>query len=105
MTMRAIWNDAVLAESDDTVVVEGNHYFPKESLREDYFLPSDHRTVCPWKGVASYRSAWVNGEVNRDAAWEYRRPSPLARNIKNRVAFGRGVRVIDVGTTGERAGN
>ncbi len=105
MTMRAIWNGAVLAESDDTVVVEGNHYFPKESLREDYFLPSDRRTVCPWKGVASYRSAWVDGEVNRDAAWEYRRPSILARKIKNRVAFGQDVRVVDAETTDEQTGS
>ena len=105
MTMRAIWNDAVLAESDDTVVVEGHHYFPVESLREDYFLPSERRTVCAWKGVASYRSACVDGEVNRDAAWEYRRPSILARKIKNRVAFGPDVQVVDAETTDERAGS
>lgn len=103
MTMRAMWNDTVLAESDDTVVVEGNHYFPMESLRQEYFVPSDRRTLCPWKGVASYRSVSVDGEVNRDAAWEYKRPSILARRIKDRLAFGQGVRVIDVDSSDDGA--
>lgn len=101
--MRAIWNGVVLAESDDTVVVEGNHYFPVESLREEYFLPSDHRSPCPWKGVASYRSVSVDGQVNRDAAWEYERPWPLARKVKGRVAFGRGVQVVSTAATDQRA--
>ena len=102
MTMRAIWNGAVLAESDDTVVVEGNHYFPIASLREEHFVPSDHRTVCFWKGVASYRSASVDGELYPDAAWEYESPSILARKITDRVAFGRGVSVVRVDAGDDR---
>ena len=98
MTMRAIWNGVVLAESDDTVVVEGNHYFPRESLREEYFTPSDHRSMCPWKGVASYHSVTVDGEVNPDAAWQYESPSFPARKVKDRVAFWRGVTVVSVDT-------
>jgi uncharacterized protein (DUF427 family) len=100
--MRATWNGAVLAESDDTVVVEGNHYFPVESLHEQYFVPSQHTSVCPWKGVASYRSVQVDGQVNTDAAWEYESPSVAARSIKGRVAFWHGVQVADV--DGERPG-
>lgn len=103
MTMRAIWNGTVLAESEDTVVVEGNHYFPAESLRAEYFAPSDHRSVCPWKGVASYRSVVVDGQVNPDAAWEYEHPSILARKIKGHVAFWRGVDVVRVDPSDERA--
>lgn len=102
MRMRAIWNDVVLAESDDTVEVEGNHYFPVEALREEYFLPSDHRSVCPWKGVASYRSITVDGAVNPDAAWEYESPSILARKVRGRVAFWRDVRIVSVAATDER---
>lgn len=101
MMMQAIWNGAVLAESEDTVVVEGNHYFPSESLQQEYFVPSDHRSVCPWKGVASYRSVCVEGEVNPDAAWEYKSPSIFARKVKDRVAFWRGVTVVHVGATNE----
>lgn len=103
MTMRAIWNGAVLAESDDTVVVEGNHYFPVESLREEYFVPSSYRSTCPWKGVASYRSVSVDGEVNPAAAFEYESPSILARKVKGRVAFWRGVQVVSVDDTDELA--
>jgi len=94
MTMKAIWNGVVLAESDDTVVVEGNHYFPRESLSEEYFTPSWTRSVCPWKGVASYYSLGVDGVSNTDAAWEYKRPFPGARKIKGRVAFWHGVQVV-----------
>jgi uncharacterized protein (DUF427 family) len=86
--MRAVWKDVVLAESDDTVVVEGNHYFPRESLNQEYFTESDHRSVCPWKGEASYLSVSVGGEVNADAAWEYESPSIRARMIKDRVRSG-----------------
>lgn len=103
MTMRAIWNGTVLAESDDTVVVEGNHYFPVETLREGYFVPSDHRSTCLWKGVASYRSVSVDGQVNPDAAWEYESPSVLARKVKGRVAFWRGVEVVSAENTDQRA--
>jgi uncharacterized protein (DUF427 family) len=94
MTMRAIWNDTVLAESDDTVVIEGNHYFPRESLVEEYFSQSEARSVCPWKGTAFYYTITVDGVTNPDAAWEYPNPSPRARDIKDRVAFWRGVEVV-----------
>jgi len=94
MRMKAIWNGVVLAESDDTVVVEGNHYFPRDSLVEEYFEPSWTRSVCPWKGVASYYSVTVDGQTNPDAAWEYRKPFPTARSIKGRVAFWHGVQVV-----------
>lgn len=104
MTWRAIWRDAVLAESNEIVEVEGNHYFPAESLREEYFIPSGRRTLCPWKGVASYRSVSVDDEVEPDAAWEYTRPWILARRLKNHVAFGRCVEVVRVGSTDEGPG-
>jgi uncharacterized protein (DUF427 family) len=93
MTMRATWGGAVIAESDDTVVVEGNHYFPAESLRREHLAPSDTTSVCPWKGTASYYSVVVDGRTNTDAAWEYRDPKPAAREIAGRVAFWRGVEV------------
>ncbi len=89
--MKATWNGAVLAESDDTVVVEGNHYFPPESLDRTYFVDSDTHTTCPWKGKASYYSIEVDGEVNADAAWTYPDPSPAASEIRDHVAFWRGV--------------
>ncbi len=92
-TMRAIWKGTVLAESDDTVVVEDNHYFPPESLHREYFVTNEAHTVCPWKGVASYYTVTVDGVSNPDAAWYYPQPLPLARKIKNRVAFWRGVQV------------
>lgn len=91
--MRATWNGAVLAESDDTVVVEGNHYFPPGSVNREYFRESETHTVCPWKGTASYYDVVVNGEVNGDAAWYYPRPKDSAKEIKDHVAFWRGVRV------------
>ncbi len=92
--MRAVWNDAVVAESDDTVVVEGNHYFPRESLREEFFLGSAHHSACPWKGEASYLTLEVGGKQNRDAAWFYPAPYPAARQITDRVAFWKGVQVV-----------
>lgn len=91
--MKAIWNGTVIAESDDTVVVEGNHYFPADSLDRDLLRPSDTHTVCPWKGTASYWSLEVDGETNRDAAWYYPDPKGAAASIRGRVAFWRGVRV------------
>jgi len=96
MKMQAIWNRQVVAESDQTIVVEGNHYFPEESLRPEYFTPSRSMTICPWKGKASYYHLTVDGQTNRDAAWQYRHPLPLARKVRNRVAFWHGVRVAPV---------
>lgn len=92
--MRAIWNGVVLAESDDTVVVEGNHYFPEESLDRRYVAASDTHTVCPWKGVASYYAVVVDGKRTDDAVWYYPDPSPAAERVRGRVAFWRGVKVV-----------
>ena len=89
--MKARWHNATLAESDDTVVVEGNHYFPAKSIRREYFSPSDTHTTCPWKGEASYYHVNVDGNLNRDAAWFYPDPKSAAANIKDRVAFWKGV--------------
>lgn len=91
--MKATWNGAVLAESDDTVVVEGNHYFPRESLSADLFTETDHHTTCPWKGVASYATVTVDGEENANAAWFYPDPKDAAAEIKDRFAFWKGVEV------------
>lgn len=91
--MKAIWNDAVIAESDDTVVVEGNHYFPAKSVKTEFLQPSSTHTTCPWKGEASYHDLVVNGETNKDAAWYYPEPKEAAAEIKDRVAFWKGVRV------------
>ena len=93
--MRAIWNDTVIAESDDTVVVEGNHYFPRSSVREDLLQDSDTTSFCPWKGKASYQSLVVDGEVNRDAMWFYPKPFPAAKKVTDRVAFWKGVTVSE----------
>ena len=90
---RAVWNGATLAESDDVVVVEGNLYFPRESLAEERFRESATHTVCPWKGTASYLTVVVDGAENVDAAWYYPDPKPAAAEIRDRVAFWRGVRV------------
>ena len=91
--MKATWKGAVLAESDDTVVVEGNHYFPADSLKREHFRESATHTTCPWKGLASYYDVVVGDEVNADAAWYYPEPKDAAKEIKGRVAFWRGVRV------------
>lgn len=91
--MKAIWNDAVIAESDDTVVVEGNHYFPAESVVKEFLQPSSTHTICPWKGEASYYTLAVNGQTNPNAAWFYPEPKEAAAQIKNRVAFWKGVKV------------
>jgi uncharacterized protein (DUF427 family) len=91
--VRAIWNGAVIAESDDTVVVEGNHYFPRESVRDEFLRPSDHHTACHWKGTASYFGLEVDGATNVDAAWYYPAPKEAAAHIAGRVAFWRGVTV------------
>ena len=89
----ATWNGTMLASSDDTVVVEGNHYFPADSVRDDVLVPSDTHTTCPWKGEASYWSVQVDGKTNPDAAWCYPEPKSAAENIRGRVAFWRGVTV------------
>jgi uncharacterized protein (DUF427 family) len=92
--MKANWKDVTLAESDETVVVEGNHYFPPESIKKEYFQKSNTHTTCPWKGEASYYSIAVKGEVNKDAAWTYPEPKEAAAHIKNRLAFWKGVEVV-----------
>jgi len=91
--MKATWKGAVLAESEETVVVEGNHYFPAESIKREHFRESATHTTCPWKGLASYYDVLVGDEVNADAAWYYPEPKDAAKEIKDRVAFWRGVRV------------
>ncbi len=90
---RAIWNGKVVAESDNTVMVEGNHYFPIDSINQEYLQESSHRTLCPWKGMASYYDVVINEERNPDAAWYYPKPSFLAKRVKGRVAFWKGVKV------------
>ena len=91
--MKAIWNGTVIAESDNTVVIEGNHYFPADTIKKEHFKPSDTNTVCPWKGTASYYSVDVNGETNKDAAWYYPETSDMAKPIKGHIAFWKGVEV------------
>ena len=91
--MRATWNGAVVAESDDTVVVEGNHYFPISSVKTDLLVGSDLTTTCPWKGEASYQSIVVDGKTNADAVWFYPTPKDAAKEITDRVAFWKGVKV------------
>ena len=90
---KASWNGAVLAESDQTVVVEGNHYFPPSAVRSEFLRPSDTHTVSGWKGTASYYDVEVNGQRNPDAAWFYPDPKPAAAEIKDHIAFWKGVRV------------
>jgi uncharacterized protein (DUF427 family) len=91
--MKAIWNETVIAESDDIVTVEGNAYFPAAALRDDVLVPSDHTSVCPWKGTANYYSLQVDGKTNPDAVWYYKTPKPAAAEIAGRVAFWKGVQV------------
>jgi len=91
--MKAIWNGVVIAESDDTVVVEGNHYFPKSSIASEYFTDSSKTTACAWKGTASYFTLDVNGKQNADAAWYYPTPKDAAKEITDHVAFWKGVEV------------
>ena len=92
--MRAVWNGTTLAESDATVVVEGNHYFPPESVRRDRLAPSDRHTTCPWKGEAGYYDVVADGQTNAGAAWFYPDPKPAAKEIKDHVAFWKGVQVV-----------
>lgn len=93
--MKAIWNGQIIAESDDTIVIEGNHYFPENAIKKEFFEPSEKHTVCPWKGTASYYDVVAGGETNKDAAWFYPDAKPEAENIKNYVAFWKGVEVIE----------
>ena len=92
---KAIWNGKVIAESDETIMVEGNHYFPPETVNKEFFQDSRTNTVCSWKGVASYYTVSVDGQDNPDAAWYYPEPSDAAGNIRDYVAFWRGVEVVD----------
>jgi uncharacterized protein (DUF427 family) len=93
--MKALWNGVILAESNDTVVVEGNHYFPVASLHRQFFQDSPHHTECGWKGTASYYHIAVDGKVNENAAWYYPAPKPAAQQIAGRVAFWKGVQVVN----------
>jgi len=93
--MKAIWNGETIAESNDTVVVENNHYFPKDSVNAEFLTDSATHSTCPWKGLASYYSLTVDGKTNADAAWYYPEPKPAASEIKNRVAFWKGVQVVE----------
>ncbi|AKV66306.1 hypothetical protein N0824_04038 [Microcystis sp. 0824] len=90
---KAIWNGAVVAESDNCEIVEGNYYFPPDTIKAEYFQPSNTHTICSWKGEASYYTLRVDGQDNKDAAWYYPDPKPKAQNIKGYIAFWRGVKV------------
>ncbi|UCD63094.1 MAG: DUF427 domain-containing protein [Candidatus Zixiibacteriota bacterium] len=92
--MKAVWKGVVLAESDNTITVEGNHYFPPDSVRREYLKTSDTQSICPWKGLANYSTIIVGGEENRDAAWHYPQPKPAARQLKDHVAFWNGVEIV-----------
>tara|TARA_R110002072_G_scaffold172324_1_gene326333 strand:- start:14143 stop:14424 length:282 start_codon:yes stop_codon:yes gene_type:complete len=93
--MKAIWNDTLLAESNKTLVIEGNHYFPHEAINQNYFKPSNTKTHCPWKGEASYYDIEANGKTNEDAAWFYPETKHAANSIKNYVAFWKGVKITE----------
>jgi uncharacterized protein (DUF427 family) len=93
--MKAIWNDTVIAESDDTVIIEGNHYFPPESVTNELLRSTDTTSVCPWKGTANYYSIVVDGETNPDAAWYYAETKEAANKIRGRIAFWKGVQVTE----------
>ena len=90
---KATWNGKIIAESDQTIVIEGNHYFPPESVRQEYLKEAEYHTTCPWKGKASYYNVVVDGEVNQNAAWYYPEPKEAASEIKGYLAFWKGVRV------------
>ena len=92
--MKAIWNNEVIAESNETVVVEGNHYFPASSVNDDYLKASDTTTVCPWKGTANYYTLSVAGAENPDAAWYYANPKDAAKEITGQIAFWNGVQIV-----------
>jgi len=92
--MQAIWNDVIIADSNDTVVVEGNHYFPLSAIKQEYFSESTHTSSCPWKGFANYFNVEVDGKQNPNAAWIYKTPNSKASNIQNHVAFWKGIVVV-----------
>ncbi|HSI44340.1 MAG TPA: DUF427 domain-containing protein [Methylotenera sp.] len=89
--MQALWNDVIIADSNDTVVLEGNHYFPLSSIKQEYFSESAHTSICPWKGLANYFNVEVDGKQNPNAAWIYKTPSAKASSIQNHVAFWKGI--------------
>lgn len=91
--MKAIWNGTIIAECDDTIEVEGNHYFPPTAIKKEFIEASDHHTFCPWKGTASYYHLKVDGKMNENAVWFYPEPKEMARELKDRVAFWKGVEV------------
>ncbi|MDJ1468600.1 DUF427 domain-containing protein [Cytophagaceae bacterium DM2B3-1] len=93
--MKAIWNGQIIAESDQTIVVEGNHYFPPQSVRTEFFIPSSTHTTCPWKGIASYYTLDVEDSQNKDAAWYYKEPKEAAQQIKDYIAFWKGVKITE----------
>jgi len=93
--MKAIWNNKVLAESNETVVIEGNHYFPASSVTEEFLKPSDTTYECPWKGTANYYNLSVAGAENPDAAWYYANPKDAAKKIAGHIAFGNGVQIVE----------
>ena len=93
--MKAVWKGTVVAQSDDTVVVEGNHYFPADAVKKEYLLSSNTKTMCSWKGQASYHTLFVGGDANPDAVWFYPEPLAAAANIKGRLAFWKGVQVTE----------
>lgn len=93
--MKAIWNQQLIAESDDTVVVEGNHYFPPDSVKREFLQDSATTTVCPWKGTANYYTLMVDGQSNPDAAWFYADPKPAADQVRGRIAFWKGVQISE----------
>ncbi len=92
--MKAVWNGTVLAESKETINIEGNYYFPPESVKKDYLAPSDTQSICPWKGLANYNSVLVGGEENRDAAWYYSNPKEATKEIRDYIAFWKGVEIL-----------
>jgi uncharacterized protein (DUF427 family) len=93
--MKAIWNNTVLAESNETIQVEGNHYFPPQAIKNEFFKPSSTHTTCPWKGLASYYTLEVDGQKNADAAWYYPQPKDAAKQIAGYVAFWKGVKITE----------
>lgn len=91
--MKAIWNNQIIAESNETIIIENNQYFPSDTIKSEFFVESDTQTTCPWKGVASYKSLIVNGETNKDAAWYYPQPKDAAKEIAGYFAFWKGVKI------------
>lgn len=95
MKIKAMWNGQIIAESEHTEIVDRNHYFPMDSINKEFFKKTSHNTTCPWKGEAAYYNVVVKGKINENAAWYYPNPSEAAKNIKNYVAFWRGIEIIE----------